>query len=385
MRLAAFITANLEQILQEWDGFAKTLFTVTPSATPLPLLLRDHAREILQDLTRDIETCQSGDEQTIKSKGEKSEKIDHESAAGIHGTQRQAIGFSLNQLTSEYRALRATVFRLWMPTMEPATPDVVQDITRFNEAIDEALAESVVTYSDKSDRTRDTFLAILGHDLRSPLHTINMAGRYLTKSSIGNTGTQKMGARVLRSAASMSAMVNDLLEYARTQLGGNIPLKRQRVDVLDVCEAAIADAQAGHPECPFDLQASDDLVGLFDGPRLQQIFSNLLNNAAQYRAPSHPVTMVASGDAETISVHVCNMGPVIPARSLQAIFDPLVQLSGGNGDAKGAPASSLGLGLFIAREITTAHGGTITAESSDHSGTVFAVQLPRNPDTTQAN
>jgi signal transduction histidine kinase len=383
MRLAAFITANLEQILQEWDEFAKTLFTVTPQASDL--LLRDHAREILQDMTRDIETCQSADEQTIKSKGEKSQKMDHESAAELHGTQRQAIGFSLTQLTSEYRALRATVFRLWMPSMEPATPDVVQDITRFNEAIDEALAESVVTYSDNADRTRDTFLAILGHDLRSPLHTMNMAGRYLSNSSIGNTGTQQMGARVLRSAASMSAMVNDLLEYARTQLGGNIPLKRQRVDVVDVCGAAIADAQAGHPECPFELQASGDLVGLFDGPRLQQVFSNLLNNAAQYRAPSHPVTMVASGDAETISVHVCNMGPVIPARSLQAIFDPLVQLSVENNDAKGAPASSLGLGLFIAREITTAHGGTITAESSDHSGTVFAVQLPRNPDTTQAN
>lgn len=335
--------------------------------------------EILQEVAQDIETSQSPEQQTSKSRGESPQKVDPKSAAGIHGTVRHNSGFTLVQLTSEYRALRATVFRLWMPQMEPVTQNVVQDITRFNEAIDEALAESVMTYSGNADRTRDTFLAILGHDLRSPLHTMNMAGRYLSKASIGNTGTQQMGARVLRSAANMSSMVSDLLEYARTQLGGDIPLTRQRVDVLDICQAALEDAQAGHPDCPFDLQASGNLVGQFDGPRLQQIFSNLLNNAAQYRSPSHPVTLVASGDADTVSVHVCNMGQVIPAKSLEAIFNPLVQLSAEDREAKGAPASSLGLGLFIAREITTAHGGTITAKSSDHSGTVFAVRLPRKP------
>ena len=76
-------------------------------------------------------------------------------------------------------------------------------------------------------------------------------------------------------------------------------------------------------------------------------------------------------------VQVRNLGPVIPAASLKAIFDPLVQLSVTEGEQKGAPTSSLGLGLFIAREITTAHCGTVTAESSKEAGTVFTVRLPR--------
>ncbi|MDB5868944.1 MAG: putative two-component sensor histidine kinase [Polaromonas sp.] len=382
MKLSNFITTHMEEILCEWDIFARTLFPVSP--VPPPHLLRDHAKEILQEITLDLETDQTAEEQAEKSKGQAAEAVDRKSAAAIHGTLRQASGFTLIQLTSEYRALRATVFRLWMPHMEPFTEQISSDMTRFNEAMDQALAESVVTYSENADRTRDTFLAILGHDLRSPLSTITMAGHYLTRPATGTDSTRKMGARVSRSAANMTAMINDLLEYARTQLGGGIPLNLRRDDMRDICQAAMDDAQAGHPDCPFELEASGNLFGSFDTARLQQLFSNLLNNAAQYRADTHPVTITAQGDADTVTVHVCNMGPVIPAHSLQAIFDPLVQLSVDEDKQQGAPASSLGLGLFIAREITSAHGGSITAESNELTGTVFTVMLPRIPPAARA-
>lgn len=373
MKLSIFITAHIENILREWDVYAKTLFPTETSH----LILRDHAREILINIAADMETDQTAREQKEKSRGQPDLDIDRRSAAAVHGVLRHASGFTLIQLTSEYRALRATVIRLWAPDMGAFTGGILSDLTRFHEAIDQALAESAVTFSESADRTRDTFLAILGHDLRSPLSTITMAGRYFTRVAAGAVGIQQMGARVLRSAANMTSMVNDLLEYARTQLGGGIPLSKRSIDILEICEAALEDAQAGHPDCPFDLQATGDFVGLFDGARLQQVFSNLLNNAAQYRSESRPVTMNVTTDVTSITVQVCNFGPVIPARSLQAIFDPLVQLSVEEGAQEGAPTSSLGLGLFIAREITAAHGGTVNAESSEHSGTVFTVTLPR--------
>jgi len=375
MKLAAFITSHIEEILTEWDVFAKSIFPAEAPASPL--MLRDHAREILQELTRDIETKQTAQEQTDKSKGQPEDEVDRHSAAGVHGSLRHGSGFTLIQLTSEYRALRATVFRLWMPHMERATSDVLADVTRFNEAIDQALAESVLTYSETADRTRDTFLAILGHDLRSPLSTMSMAGSYFSRLASSTDATCAMGARVSRSAANMSAMINDLLEYARVQLGGNIPLNRSRQNAQLICFAAMEDAQAGHPECLFTLESSGDAHGYFDEHRLQQVFSNLLNNAAQYRSATHPVTMTVRGEKDEIVVHVCNMGPVIPEQSLQAIFDPLVQLSPKPGQ-EGAPASSIGLGLFIAREITAAHGGSIKADSSEQSGTAFVVSLPKN-------
>ena len=375
MKLSTFITAHLENILCEWDIFARTLFPASP--TPPQNLLRDHGREILQEIVVDLDTHQTAEQQTEKSKGQADEEVNKKSAAAIHGTLRQASGFTLTQLTAEYRALRATVFRLWMPYMQQHTQESAADMIRFNEAIDQALAESVVTYSENSDRTRDTFLAILGHDLRSPLFTMKLAGSYLMRPAIGTEGTREMGARVARSAASMTAMVNDLLEYARTQLGSGIPLTLLPENMIGICQAALDDAQAGYPDCPFELEASGDLSGTFDHARLQQLFSNLLNNAAQYRDGTRAVTITALGEADSITVQVCNHGPVIPAQSLQAIFDPLVQLSVNAGEQQGAPSSSLGLGLFIAREITSAHGGTITATSNQESGTVFTVKLPR--------
>ncbi|MCY7371839.1 MAG: sensor histidine kinase, partial [Polaromonas sp.] len=226
MKLSQFITAHLDEILLEWDRYAKTLF----SAGTSDLILRDHAKAMLQNLVRDIETNQTAGEQIEKSKGQANDEIDRGSAASVHGTLRHSSGFTLIQLTSEYRALRATVIRLWLARQKLRDEEVVNDMTRFNEAIDQALAESVVTFSESADRTRDTFLAILGHDLRSPLSTISMAGRYFTRIVGGSLGTQQMGARISRSAATMSAMVNDLLEYARTQLGGGIPLTRRQMD-----------------------------------------------------------------------------------------------------------------------------------------------------------
>lgn len=383
MKLSTFITVHLEKILFEWDAFAKTLFPASPA--PPPHLLRDHAGEILQEIALDLDTHQTAEQQTEKSKGQSDENVNKKSAAAIHGTLRQASGFTLTQLTAEYRALRATVFRLWMPHMELGTKESAADMMRFNEAMDQALAESVVTYSENADRTRDTFLAILGHDLRSPLFTMKLAGNYLTRPAIGTQGTQEMGARVARSAATMTAMVRDLLEYARTQLGGEIPLTLLPHNIADICRAALDDAQAGYPDCPFELKASGDLSGSFDSARLQQLFSNLLNNAAQYRDDTRAVTITARGDADVITVQVCNHGSVIPAPSLQAIFDPLVQLSVEQGLQEGAPSSSLGLGLFIAREIATAHGGSITAASNERTGTVFTVKLPRMPMTEQTS
>ena len=382
MKLSTFITAHLENILCEWDIFARTLFPASP--TPPQNLLRDHGREILQEIVVDLDTHQTAEQQTEKSKGQADEEVNKKSAAAIHGTLRQASGFTLTQLTAEYRALRATVFRLWMPYMQQHTQESAADMIRFNEAMDQALAESVVTYSENSDRTRDTFLAILGHDLRSPLFTMKLAGSYLMRPAIGTEGTREMGARVARSAASMTAMVNDLLEYARTQLGSGIPLTLLPENMTGICQAALDDAQAGYPDCPFELEAFGDLSGTFDRARLQQLFSNLLNNAAQYRDGTRAVTITALGEADSITVQVCNHGPVIPAQSLQAIFDPLVQLSVNAGEQQGAPSSSLGLGLFIAREITSAHGGTITATSNQESGTVFTVKLPRIQPAGQA-
>jgi signal transduction histidine kinase len=372
MKLSNFINKYLEEIIAEWELFAKTLLPAAEGMSQTDL--RDHAKQILAAIAKDMDTDQTSMQQQEKSKG--LETASDDSAASIHGTLRQVSGFTLLQLTAEYRALRATVLRLWLPRVTQMNEEIVNDMVRFNEAIDQALAESAIMYSKHAAVVRDTFLAILGHDLRSPLATMTMAGDYLTQPSVGTDVTLQIGLRVKRSAATMTAMVNDLLEYARSQLSGQMPIARGPVDVKEICQAALNDANAAHPDCPFELEASGNCVGNFDGTRLHQVFSNLLNNAAQYRGKEHPVTISVEGNPDGVLVEVRNFGPVIPPASLKTVFEPMVQLPVAQ-EQTGRPATSLGLGLFIAREITQAHGGTISAESDETSGTTFSVQLPR--------
>ncbi|WP_166209942.1 sensor histidine kinase [Cognatiluteimonas telluris] len=372
MKLSRFITTHMEQILEEWEAFAKEI----PTTSKMSISdLRDHAKQMLQACAADLDTWQSAAEQASKSKGE--EAVPKAGTAAIrHGLGRLESGYSVAELISEFRALRASVLRLWQSQVGQVTEATTDDMVRFNETIDQALAESATAYSQKATHTREIFLAILGHDLRGPLATMAMAGDYLTHPDADLARAGAMGARVKTSAALMTSMVRDLLEYSRTQLGSGIPVVRRRADMRDIGQAALDDASAANPRCRFELEVAGQTAGSFDAARMQQVLTNLLNNAAQYRTQSEPVTLRIEGSPDAVLVQVGNHGEVIPRESLASLFDPLVRLAR-DGQEDEQPNINLGLGLFIAREITVAHGGSIVAASDEDAGTVFSVRIPR--------
>ena len=340
------------------------------------LALRDHAEEILMGIAKNIERPQSKKTQAEKSKGHLPAQGDIGAAASLHGTLRQHGGFQLKEVASEFRALRASVLHLWLPLVKTMTVEFSYEITRFNEAIDEALSESINTFSDETAHTRDTFLAVLGHDLRNPLSAISMSGEFIKRVKEGSEPIHNAGSRIVICSARMGLMINDLLEYAQTQLGGHLLLKRHVVDMHRICKAVVDEAYAAYPEQEFVLKHSGNLIGSFDEARLQQVFANLLGNAARYSEPGQPIEIAIEGQVDTIAVKIHNVGPVIPSKSLQTIFEPMVQLEQ-QPEHSEASSHSVGLGLYIAREITQAHGGTIEAASSKQSGTTFTVLLPR--------
>lgn len=373
MNLSEYIVVNLEKIMDEWEAFAATM---QPAAADMSSLeLRDHAKQMLDAIAAEMQKSRSAAQQTAKSKGRGSD-TGAASAAKAHGAMRQASGFSLEQLFAEFRALRHSVLQLWLSQVVASPPDNSEEILRFNGALDQALAESVATYAYHSNRTKDTFLAILGHDLRGPLATMSLAGTYLTRQGVGTEATTRMGARVFRSAATMTAMVNDLLQFSRSQLGGKIPLAPELGNLEEICEAAAHDAGSVYPDAIIEVEISGDVTGIFDADRLQQVLTNLLVNAAQYSAGQVPVVIAAQGTADTLKVKVTNHGPVISAANLKTIFDPLIQLPQ-EGHPRKRLSTSLGLGLFIAEQIVFAHGGAIAVESSTPKGTVFSIEIPR--------
>ena len=378
MRLAEFITTNLEEILVEWEAFATTL--LAPGQVMTSLALRDHATQVLTAIAEDIESNQSDLEQQYKSKGFVQIAEATRTAAMTHGALRHLAGFDLRQLAAEFRALRASVLRLWLKHGVNGDPTAFYQMTRFNEAIDQALAESISNYSDEVARSRDTFLAILGHDLRSPLSAIANSGLYLSAPGLLPAGGPLNAAKTVnRSAARMSGMIKDLLEYTRARLGRAIPISPEPGSMEEICRLAFHEIRAVHPERSFKLETSGDLGGRFDAERFQQVLINLLENAVRHGDRAQPITLSAHGDPLQVTVRVQNRGQPIPEDQLQVIFNPLVQIPSALVDEASEPSTSLGLGLYIAKEIVTMHGGTLDAESSSLNGTIFSARLPKAP------
>mgnify|MGYP000210729665 CR=1 FL=1 len=385
MSLSAFISNNLDAIVDEWESFAKTLLPV--SGTMSSLALRDHCREILMAAVTDMQTRETESQRATKSQGNAPQGAGADTAATAHGALRHLSGFDLVQLVAEFRALRASVLALWKRREAASVAaevlsgaSEIEQITRFNEAIDQALAESVDSYSSAVTTSRDMFLAVLGHDLRTPLQAISMTGRLLLKPELSDTARREAAMRIQRCSTTMGLLISDLLEFMRTRLGSGIPLERTVCDLGPVCTTALETIRAGNPQQNFEEQVSGDLVISADAPRLHQALLNLLSNAVQHGDPGRAISLIAKGADDGIEVRVTNFGRAIPESALQTIFEPLVRAPSPEANLHQQSKTSLGLGLFIVREIVAGHGGTVTVQSSVDAGTTFTIHLPRAQD-----
>ena len=376
MRLSDFIVQQVDRIVDEWEEFAKTF---KPAADSLGRLeLRDHAKVILLAAAQDMNTKQTASEQQAKSKGEGPEKTPSlDQAAASHGELRHTVGFDLVQMTSEFRHLRASVIRLWVESLQSPDLAYFQDMIRFNEAIDEALAESTAAYAEQVARSRDIFLAILGHDLRAPLQAVSMSTELLMRKVGLDDAALSYIARIKGGTRHMGAMVRDLLEFVRSRLGTTLPIQRKTMEMGSACREAIEEACAGQPDCNPTFTTEGDTHGEWDRARIAQLLQNLIGNALQHGSNSHEISVKVSGDKDSVTLVVHNIGEPIAEDSIGTIFDPLVRSAS---EELGQPSTSLGLGLFIVKEVVNAHQGSITVTSNRDDGTTFTVILPKRGD-----
>jgi signal transduction histidine kinase len=368
VRLADFIISDMARILREWEAFAAT--RLPAAGNMMPLELRDHAQEILEAVATDLRTPQTPEEQAAKSMGLAPAPVPApETAAKIHALLRAKAGFDIKQLASEYRALRASVLALWMEACLPEQP-VLVDVIRFNEAIDQALAESILHFHAEVEQARNLLLGVLAHDMRSPLQAIQMTAVYLARIN-ASSDISDAARRLISSGARMQALLDDVVDFTRTNLGIGINIERSEVDLGALCAEEVELIHASHPDRRVELSVAGDCRGSWDGTRMQQLLSNLVVNAIHYGAHDKPVRITVTGEDSDVRIDVANRGfPIHPA-TLSEIFEPLKRGMGSVDQPAG-----LGLGLYIVREVAKAHGGTAEARSNALE-TVFSVHLPR--------
>lgn len=377
MQLVEFIRGNTAPIIADWESFAQTL---VPAGEHMgPLAIRDHIHQILDFIVSDIETDQTELERSEKSHGA-AVPGHHPSAAEIHSSLRYDGGFNMEQMVSEYRALRASVTKRWLASAPIITAAHVEALVRFNEAIDQALTESIRDYSQKMELSRNLFLGILSHDLRNPLGAISMSAQLTLKlGSLGETQTI-LQSQVVDSAQRASNIVDNLLDLTRARLGSGLPIARQTMDMGHVAHQLVDEMRILHPGRAFELRVTGEVRGAWDKARIGQVFSNLIGNAVQYGFIGTPITVRVEGLPQAVAISVHNEGVPIAASAQRTIFNALTRAPSQAQTAAQPASTNLGLGLYITKEIVEAHGGTISFTSTDTAGTVFRICFPRMAD-----
>ena len=383
MRLSEFIREHRESILNEWETFASRLGPITETMDIEAL--RDHASEMLTVIARDLDTPQSKREQHQKAIGKApDDPADPATAAEEHGADRAERGFSIDEMVSEYRALRASVLRLWTHECDMLEENDLIDMTRFNEAIDQALAESVTRYTSDLQESREMFIAILGHDLRTPLGAIITSSTFMLETEELEEPHLTLTSRIASSSRRMARMIADLLDLTRSRLGGGIPIDTDWMNVEGAVREVLSELATVHPKRAVEVEVQGDLRGEWDRERLAQVMTNLIGNALDHGAPEAPVSIALEGLKKEVTIAVHNHGVPIASGMLDRIFDPMKRRQTRGARVAGG-SSHLGLGLYIAERIVSAHGGTIDVASSASAGTTFTIHLPRHPGTLGAD
>ncbi|MBH1834354.1 GAF domain-containing sensor histidine kinase [Stenotrophomonas maltophilia] len=249
----------------------------------------------------------------------------------------------------------------------------------------ELLAELVGNYLDKEDRLqeaetalsdaqrdsdlRDQFIAVLGHDLRSPLQAISVAADALEDEAT-SARQQQMLAHIASGVTRMDGLINDVLDFARGRLGGGIPISLRESDTLQAdLERVAAEVAIATGREDIDVQMRIEGSVVCDPGRLSQLLANLLTNAVQHGERSLPVTLRVHAASNRLTLDVHNAGCIAPDR-LSTIFNPFSREKGE------LPRPGLGLGIYIASEIAKSHGGILDVVSSESAGTVFTFRMP---------
>ena len=371
-RLADFIAGHRAAIVSAWEDFARGNW---PVELPDTMELRDNAETILMAFAADMKSTPADLAHDRGSGRDLKERMLLAGETLRHVRERMASGFDLVLMVAEFRALRASVMRVWLASHPLAHTEQAIDLMHFHEAIDGLVSMVVEAHSARVEQGRRLFMGIIGHDLRQPLCSVRLLVSALIRA--GNTiESPPVLAKIQQSVESMDALVRDLVDLSSTRLGVKMTVYRQSLDLAELAGETMIQAESANPRLIFKLVTEGDLSGEWDGLRLRQLLGNLLENAARYSSDAGEVELILNptADDEGVEIRVRNQGRLIPPDVLEVLFEPMKRYARADADSR---VGSVGLGLYICREIVSAHEGEIGVESTEDGTTTVTIVLPR--------
>ncbi|WP_137172029.1 ATP-binding protein [Massilia sp. HP4] len=234
------------------------------------------------------------------------------------------------------------------------------------------LVRAVNAHRSQTEATRAQLLAMLGHDLRDPLHSINMAGMVLERTgNAGGSGQPTLGKRIQSSTNRMQRMIGQVLDMSRIDRGMGLGVSLEPVDVKALLEDLIDEARMAYPGIPIELRCDEAATVKADQGRLGQVLSNLLSNARHHGELGKPVSVCLTTHDGHAVLDVANAGQPIPPELVTTLFNPFKRASLNNPRNR----TGMGLGLYIAQQIVREHSGEI-AYRHEGQQVVFTLRLP---------
>jgi len=300
-----------------------------------------------------------------------------------HGISRADFDFSVEQLVSEYRALRSSVIRLWGRSHPHSSALDIEDIIRFNESIDQLLAASVNSFAkakreaDEREKNRDEFLAMLAHELRNPLSPITTASALLKKAKGNEKIIEHATDVIARQVTHIAGLVDDLLDVSRVTRG-LIEVELSPVDVRHAVDEAVEQVAPKIQARGHHLHVESPpfpAIVLADRKRLVQIVTNLLSNAAKYTPERGYLQLAITLPEDNIAITVKDNGIGMSQEFIPHAFELFSQAE----KTLARTAGGLGLGLALVKNLVELHGGRVTCSSAGlGQGSQFTVMLPQH-------
>jgi signal transduction histidine kinase len=234
--------------------------------------LLDDVTQILRAVANDMERPQTTSEQDEKGKGQRlSDSLGP--VAASHVGLRIDSRFDLAQIVSKYRAMRASVLGLWSSSGPSPLSKETMEVIRFNEAIDESIAEIVPAYLRRESRFRDRFFGMLGHGLRGPINAIHLSAERLANNKESGVDELRYVKRILKSCEHLDRIVRDIIDFTRGRLGEPMNITRRPADLRTILRDIIEEVQCAEPNVAIEFAASGNLTGEWDSERLSPIWN----------------------------------------------------------------------------------------------------------------
>ena len=276
------------------------------------------------------------------------------------------LDYQPRELDENQKALLRLTARQIMKMIELRRLNAMERIAREKAETRAESTSARLAHANRESELREQFIAVLGHDLRNPLASIQ-AGAELVKR--GRLTLDEMLHLTQGSISRMSTLIDNILDFARGRLGNGIDLERRDVVLTPLLAQVVDELRAASPDRSFVSNIAMDQTVSCDAGRIGQLLSNLLGNAVVYGASGTPIAVDAKVEDGTFELSVSNHGAPIPAETLAKLFQPFFR-----GEVR-ASQQGLGLGLYICSEIARAHSGTLTATSTPDA-TTFRFRMP---------